>query len=144
MFCEQFLSILPEDIWVAVIERQARLPGTIFRPAQCLSEKRIPQKVQVLPINLQVHGIVLFPLSSAHNAITTGIGLANAPHKEESAVIFNLIDSRTTSQCKSEKWKCYRCNGKGHLAYQCPQHSSHYCDNGSERTASKTTTIKLG
>ena len=40
--------------------------------------------------------------------------------------------------------KCYRCNGKGHLAYQCPQRSSLYCDKGRERTESKTAAIQAG
>ena len=107
---EQFLSILPEDVRVAVIERQpkdcteaSKIAGNYLQARTMSIGKRIPRKFHVLPTNLGVYGIPLSPLPSAHDAVTTGIGLATAPREEELVVILGPRDSRTTNHYRSEK-----------------------------------------
>ena len=125
---EQFLQILPQDVRVAVMEKQPKDAEEASRYAESYLQAREISMVvgnSKTPMMKENSG----DITSRPNQERRGAGyipqLRRQDHNQP-----RDIRSRNTDR----DVRCFTCNQKGHLAFQCPQRASLFCDTpGSEK-----------
>ena len=139
---EQFLSVLPPDMKVAVMERQ---PSNCNEASQ-FAENYLQARAMTMggPEQVTDSSAIIKPTgaqrqmeqeqnSSAPNTKCPRCG--NYGHWARSCPTRNGKNRLSTGAGRQQQLpearsqqRCYRCNERGHLAYQCPQRSSLFCE----------------
>ena len=143
---EQFLSVLPPDMKVAVMERQ---PKNCEEASQ-LAENYLQARATTMggPEQVTDSSAIIKPTGAQRQVEQEGNSSAptkkcprcgNYGHWAQSCPTRNGENRLSTEagrqqqgrQCElpeaRSQQRCYRCNERGHLAYQCPQRSSLFC-----------------
>ena len=107
---EQFLAILPEDIRVAVIQRQPKDSQE--------ASKIVENYLQARSASIADKGV--------ETPSEKRLGSGQREHDARECPDRDSYERETRTH-STDGVKCFRCHQRGHLAFQCPQRTSLYC-----------------